>query len=176
MVLYGPVKPCIASNIPGKSCKLLLLLLMLLLWLYLLLLIKLYLAVINNCPSDPPKWYHWVSVVGGGWVGWGLHSHFHVKPNYCWGCVGVLQIQKEFHGSDNWLLLLLLQLSPSTSLDKSSDKMHLFINYLKNYISTGYMPSLNEMNAFLKTRKLIMIWLTNNSRSCKALMAIIRKH
>ena len=25
----------------------------------------------------------WKVSVGGGWVGWGLQSHFHVKPNRC---------------------------------------------------------------------------------------------
>ena len=56
------------------------LLLLLLLWPCLLLLITLYLIVINEWCSEAHGAHVEFVWWGGGW--WGLHSHFHVQPNY----------------------------------------------------------------------------------------------
>ena len=59
----------------------------LLLWLNLLLPILLYIILIFNWSPGAPRWYFWVSVVGGAG-----QSHVRVKPNFSWDWVGVLTI------------------------------------------------------------------------------------
>ena len=63
----------------------------------------------------PEKFLWWV-----GWGGWGLQSHFHVKPNrcvvLCWGW-GFDNIHSWlWAGSEPWVILELFLIFPDLSL------------------------------------------------------------